>query len=136
MEPILNRYESCQKIYIKASCTPWKTQMNSLKGRQTRKLLFQTPKPTYSMSPFYDILEKAKPQVRICPGFGLGVGFDYTEQREGIFGGDGIVLHGGGGCMTLCNCQNTWDQTPKKINFTANKFKNKQGSCFKFNNNV
>lgn len=46
---------------MKPPYTPGKTQMNSLKERQTRKLLFQTPKATYSTSPFYDILERAKP---------------------------------------------------------------------------
>lgn len=39
----------------------WNTQMNSVKERHARKLLFQTPKATYAVVPFCDILEEAKP---------------------------------------------------------------------------
>lgn len=61
MEPVLNRYESCQRIYMKPPYITWNTQMNSVKERHARKLLFQTPKATYAVVPFCDILEEAKP---------------------------------------------------------------------------
>ena len=50
------------------------------------------------------------------------LGIDYKEHHEGIFGGDGTGLDCGGECMTLCDCSNTRDGTPKIINFTAYTF--------------
>lgn len=58
---------------------------------------------------------------------------DCKEQCEGIFGGEGIVLDRDGGCMTMQLSKHMGLDT-KENKFYANKFKNKKGSCFKFNN--
>ena len=113
----------------------------TVKERKNKKLLFQTPKASYSMIPFLPHSGKGKTigmenRSGFAKGLDWGQGLITRSTVREFLEVTGIVLDRGSECTTLCKRQNARDWTPKRMNFTAYKFKNKKWGCFRFSNNV